>query len=91
MLFDLDTLEDATEQDMFVVGIFKLCERLHMSVHGSSDMLTDEIRDAYARYLATRLENWKESPPHTQSYDACVRSLIETTLQELLEVSDGQV
>jgi hypothetical protein len=47
-----------TDEDLFRLGIYRICEALHMSANGSSDPLPDETRELYADYLSRRIKDW---------------------------------
>jgi hypothetical protein len=63
------------------LGVFQICEALHMSNVGSSDPLTTEKEVLYIDILESYIEEWKDYNS-TLLYDTAVKNLINCTLYQ---------
>lgn len=63
-------------------GLLSICQRLHMSLCGSADPLSDAERTKVVDYLQWRLDHWKESDPWAVAYDTFVKFLVQSVLTE---------
>lgn len=74
--------QDSSLEALFKEGLLKICESLHMHIHGSSDPLSESEYHLRKHYLRTRLDSWK---PSNLPYDEAVRGLVLTTLGECFD------
>lgn len=73
-----------TEEEMFEIGIFEICQSLHMANHGASDPLPDSERDQLIAYLKKRVVEWRHPTRVVpwSHFDACVLALVLATIAE---------
>lgn|SRR5215470_5253296 len=73
-------------QELFKIGILRICEELHMNNTGSFPDLEDETRKHYLNYLIFRLKKWTNNNQNilTNEYDKAVKNLMKQTITETL-------
>lgn len=80
-------ISNQEKDHFFTIGIFQLCNDLHMLLTGAlgSDILSDEHAERVAAYLRYRLQIWEVRSSGVQAseaYDAAARSLVVAVLAE---------
>jgi hypothetical protein len=60
----------------------EICQQLHMSGNGSSDLMFADEREAMVAYLLKRIADWKLSDPASDAYDNAVKALLRATIAE---------
>ena len=66
-------------------SLFDICESLHMSNTGTSDLLPPDKAVKYCGWLMMRLESWHYT---SIKYDEIVRELVKCTIEETLRLHD---
>ena len=69
-------------------NVAKMCERIHMSLNGSGDLLCPKRMKKYIATLQARIEGWIET---YRPYDEAYRSLIVATIHEYQIVEGSRI
>lgn len=73
-----------TEDELFQMGLLKICQTMRMSSIGAANPLPDDEENAMRSYLYKRLGEWKPSTDRISApYDNTVKQLIEDTIREV--------
>jgi len=70
-----------TDDQLFEMGLYTICQTLIMSNDGSADPLPLENKENYIRYLTKRLSEWEKHPEGP--FSVAVKFLVRNTLIEL--------
>lgn len=73
-----------TDDELFTIGLYRICEQLHMSGNGSADPMFADERAEMVAYLEKRLSNWHSTTPRAFGFDTSMKELVRATLAEEL-------
>ena len=66
-------------------NLLTICLALHMSVHGSSDPLPQDVHERYVLTLKDAFYTWEAGREASKDFDDAVLDLIMATLSEVRE------